>query len=143
MENSNELRLGNIVKIDNPEYHPTLKDIPFMVNSIQVVSGYKEGNTHAIGLVHINQEPNKYYQAYNQFMKFVSPIPLDEDVLIKCGFKQGNDRWYKLGDSPIGVFEDMESICYWDWEFPTRFKYIHQLQNLFFALTGKEINIQL
>ena len=32
---ANELRLNNIVTVDNPEYHPRLKDVPLRVKGME------------------------------------------------------------------------------------------------------------
>lgn len=78
-----------------------------------------------------------------------APIPLTPEILEKAGFE--NERSYFSN-----ITRDFE-ICYYDGEawlerekgdqysiisgFPI--KYIHQLQNLYFALTGEELQIQL
>lgn len=74
-------------------------------------------------------------------LDFTNPIELTEDWLIKFGF-QGNyiqleelqithemDGYYLADDNGIGV--GVEYI-----------KHIHQLQNLYFALTGEELTIK-
>jgi hypothetical protein len=75
------------------------------------------------------------------------PIPLTPEILEKCGFdencsyyKKDNVEIVKIYDSKIG---DHYHFC------PDKtisfgyFQYIHQLQNLYFALTGEELNVQL
>jgi hypothetical protein len=73
-----------------------------------------------------------------------SPIPLTEVWLLKFGFyKYGNmDLWkqHKKGKGnynkvTINSFSGMNLHVY-----PyTKISYVHQLQNLYFALTGKEL----
>lgn len=71
-----------------------------------------------------------------------TPIPLTEEWLIKFGFEGNiiavNDLWiehdgdvgyYLADDHSIGVGMDY-------------IKYVHQLQNLYFALTGEELTIK-
>lgn len=76
-------------------------------------------------------------------------IPLTEDWLVKLGFDKvvdGNGimelsiqqfdlRWTKDHGFRLG---DMSDHCYEEWNF-NHIKYIHQLQNVFFALTGEEL----
>lgn len=71
------------------------------------------------------------------------PVPLTEEILLKCGFRKTHATFVYAEDMAIGldldwvgIFcermqEDIELDC------P---KSIHQLQNLYFALTGQELN---
>lgn len=70
------------------------------------------------------------------------PIPLTEEILLKCGFeiddvlapcmhvaKEWDLEWFI-----DGVYLDGSN---------TKAVYLHQLQNLYFALKGEELNITL
>lgn len=82
------------------------------------------------------QDDNKIYR----------PIPITEDWLLEFGFIETDDglkRYqldrfkYDLDDSIIGIRVNFFET---NWQIvaePTR--YVHQLQNLTFALTGKEL----
>lgn len=70
-----------------------------------------------------------------------SPIPLTEEWLVKLGFEKEPDHfficWGKNGVELID-YEDG------DYEFnhcSTLIKSVHQLQNLYFVLTGEELEI--
>jgi hypothetical protein len=81
-----------------------------------------------------------------------SPIPLTADTILKCGFKllpETETLFYIK-------FEDLEltiNIVNGKWYIEDEFsqihrrnhpiKYLHQLQNLYFALTGEELKINL
>lgn len=68
----------------------------------------------------------------------VQPIPLTQEWLIKFGFDQDGDlgRWsYRIEDNGDIVF--MISALEILNEKPI--KYVHSLQNLYFALTGEEL----
>lgn len=66
------------------------------------------------------------------------PIPLNEEWLIRLGFKKITPKGsiYQLGKfhiqdfSPIGIYESRNHI---------KLDYVHQLQNLYFTLTGSEL----
>lgn len=68
------------------------------------------------------------------------PIQLTEEWLIRFGFEKliPNGSVYKLGDfhiqdfSPLGFYECANHI---------KIEYVHQLQNLYFALTGEELKL--
>lgn len=77
----------------------------------------------------------------------LEPIPLTEDILLMCGFEQDvhNQFFYDKGQFSIkrNIYSDKEtdySLC--GNVSCINFKYIHQLQNLYFALTGEELNKQ-
>jgi len=92
------------------------------------------------GIIFVNKNGNRW-----QDLKNIQPIPLTEEILLKCGFIidsinnfekypftiQKNNLYvadflfYKKGDSGVVI------------------KHLHQLQNLYFALTGKELEINL
>ncbi len=79
-----------------------------------------------------------------------SPIPLSEDILLKCGLK---DTYLIKNDISIwvGVSKQINCVTYYRISYSGHsgehcFKYVaylHDLQNLIFALTGTELNITL
>ena len=92
-----------------------------------------------------------YGEEDTDFGDMYSPIPLDKDILIKCGFIQKGD-WFYLRDFVLGfittedVFQTEIKCAGIIRENPWRLLNIsslHQLQNLYFALAGDELNIDL
>ena len=84
------------------------------------------------------------FDEMNEFFILMAPVELTEEWLFKFGFQKGID-WYWLYKYPrqinvsithrkttIGSNEEYEVEC----------KYVHQLQNLYFALTGEELTIK-
>jgi len=115
MKIANELRIGNYIKSGDLEAQITAQGILYL----------KRGNMKA------------------------KPIPLTEEWLYKFGFKVGEVEDYF--DKNIGIkkilaihLKDKEFIIgygiYWTYHF--KIKYVHQLQNLYFALTGEELIIK-
>lgn len=92
------------------------------------------------------------HYAFEPF-EFVQPIPLTPEILVKCGFEDwsGDTQYGKFGlvmnDINIifaykikeKIFErvDVDEFSIY------HINYIHQLQNLYFALTGEELIINL
>jgi len=83
--------------------------------------------------------------------EYAEPIPLTEEWLLKAGFEKSfkNDYWYsiRIGDKRllISILGNIE-IEKWDRTmigFLSICEYVHQLQNLYFALTGEELQINL
>ena len=79
----------------------------------------------------------------------MTPIELTEEWLIKFGFlinrqtKEENDIW--RCNWTEGHFEVEQIIGFYLWDnscYGTEIKYVHQLQNLYFALTGEELEIK-
>jgi hypothetical protein len=83
------------------------------------------------------------------------PIPISAEILIACGFavkadaQNDDNKWHcryyiKMGnDDELGFGLG----CFEDWfisglQCPTNPQYLHQLQNLHFALTGSELEIK-
>jgi hypothetical protein len=126
MIKANELRIGNWVEIDYC-YR-------------QVTSISEEGINIAI------------YDDCVIWEDKIRGIPLTPDIFEKAGFEDilGDRIWSKDG---IELFHGSRFIeerdgywacAYWqptESETETKLQYIHQLQNLYFALTGEELDI--
>lgn len=76
------------------------------------------------------------------------PIPLTPQILEKCGFKDVHGEYVTL--EGIGIYNDGDDYWFCDEDahegnviyYGNGFQYVHQLQNLFFALTGEELEIK-
>jgi len=71
------------------------------------------------------------------------PIPLTEEILLKCGFEKNNihkdPRMYEYCIDYMPYIRTIDNSKTFEISFyTTRIEYLHQLQNLYFALTGKE-----
>lgn len=100
---------------------------------------------------------------------WIQPIPLTEEILLKCGFEKVKNKdkedlreyightaqkaKYAIFDTDIFITKVDKRGLLWrsvDCDFMVLFyhksipiKYLHQLQNLYFALTGQELTITL
>lgn len=141
--NINELRLGSWicdpsrVILDGDNGHQQVTS--FNKDSSGYIVHYKRGRRHS-----------------GNFLKFLKPIPITSEILEKCGFKLINEHYiishydvdycFKYADfrDDYGFY-----IEYTDSPFPgdqshkyfisAGTRYLHQLQNLIFALTGEEL----
>ena len=73
----------------------------------------------------------------------INPIPITEEWLLRVGFKNDDDG-YNLGLDNVLVIEfieDYAQLATIEGGFSTGIDihYIHQLQNLYYALTGEEL----
>lgn len=72
------------------------------------------------------------------------PINLSPEILEKAGFRQGNDK--EMYKSKEGVWlTKIEGLGYYTAGLRAGYciQYLHQLQNVIFALTGEELEINL
>lgn len=123
-----ELRIGNIVSI--PEC---------TINAIITAIGRKGFN---IDISEVDLDETDNYFDYNS----AYPMPLTPEILEKCGFDKMNGHAPAIGAYDWfdnGKFETVH--VYKNWiclkgvdSIPI--KYLHQLQNLYYALTGEELN---
>lgn len=121
MVNIEELRIGNWVKYleDNTQ-----------INSISIGEKCGYVSTFKSGVVTQNQ---------------IDPIPITEECLLKCGFSCLDDI-YEHGDVEITNIDGKFLLTYNCYEYVIAKKPIenlHQLQNLYFSLTGKELEVKL
>jgi hypothetical protein len=81
------------------------------------------------------------------------PIPLTPEILEKCGFEKSkgyidfnleitNNHLLNYSDEELSVFVNSQNEHGYE-AFITPCKHLHQLQNLYFALTGSELEINL
>lgn len=82
------------------------------------------------------------------YTDYYEPIPLTPEILEAAGFDGRKDvRYFKsIGDTVLTIYyEDQKFwIQDFDWfklDLPSM-EYVHQLQNLYFALTGNELEIK-
>jgi hypothetical protein len=72
-----------------------------------------------------------------------NPIPLTPEILEKCGFENNgfycthSDPYMEISPSATGF---ILSVNCSEYEIGETFNHLHQLQNLYFALTGEELN---
>ena len=73
-------------------------------------------------------------------LKYIKPIQLTEELLIKFGgILDYEDDSYVFGNFAVSVNKKSEAIMFFKDEQISEFNYVHQLQNLYFALTGEEL----
>lgn len=122
----NELRIGNLIKISE-------------TGTIITVTGIMQ-NSHGIKVFGITSDGTYC----NPWIEYCEPISLTEEWLLKFGFKILNG----FDDAIIWV-KDYVELEYVTRNSTTAYvnyinnecNHVHQLQNLYFALTGEELTI--
>lgn len=140
-----ELRIGNIIKFEDDSEDVVRVDWLFYNSDMWFVqwtwlSGtgtFKEGNSILIDFV---------------------PIPLTPEILLRCGFEfysplkhwriVKDEQWYSISELKLSSGETI--LCFswtnlaWDegQSMPNKpVQYLHQLQNLYFAIAGQELTV--
>ena len=130
MMKPNELRVGNYVILEN---------------DLRVENGYIHEVTEIrqldcqIKLIEVND-----YERYGQFYKYIKPIPLTEKMIQDLGFKIDvedhcileilkRSRIHLYGNDKEGFRCELGNKSGYSFGYPD-IKYIHQLQNLYFAI---------
>ena len=121
---ANELRIGNLILFDVKITKANTRNIAYISNSNRL----KNGDSIAF-----------------------KPIPLTEEWLIRFGFSKSKLSLYTIlmGNTIFSIsppFKLGEWQCDYVWLYDeyrfTKIKYVHQLQNLYFALIGEELTIK-
>ena len=121
----NELRINNLVYYNNKH------------NEIGIITEIKTSLIPKIDYVGINNRIDIYYQT-----KHINPIPLTEDWLLKFGFdnKHNKDKFTIITKGKLNYEKGRTYFNSWT-ILEKQPDYVHELQNLYFALTGTELTL--
>jgi hypothetical protein len=92
----------------------------------------------------VNIDALKYLQQYPNTLCQVKPIPLTEQWLKDFGFEGSVNENSKCRTYSIGKFKiwiQNGSFCFHHYSY-FEIKHVHQLQNLYFALTDEELTLK-
>jgi hypothetical protein len=70
------------------------------------------------------------------------PIPITEEWLLRFGFKKTNMLGFRIKTDEYEYIEFNSVLLCWVNGTKKPIKYIHQLQNVYFALTQKELKLK-
>jgi len=132
---ANELRIGNLIQYKIED----LLDVRKVFNEVNVVDSMD------ISYISDCEKLNSEHT--------YSPIPINKEWLVNLGFKriEQDDKGNELCNTLYSISHkgnlgtiDLD-LWQWDsWQFDNcsySIKYVHQLQNLYFALTGEELTL--
>lgn len=114
-----------------------------------MIEGFDRGVwTYNVDLNYIEERKNIVIPAHSQFIEFIKPIPITEDILVKCGFIKSESEtavYFNYGTSLLISFpkNDKYFLVSYNGAFYDHVESVHQLMNLYFALTGKELEVKL
>lgn len=119
---ANELRIGNLINYSDDNVNCVIKGI------------------HEFGL-DVETSDEVFYTEHDRF----SPIPLTYEWLLRFGFEKSRLGYFTIfcGSNVMSIycFEDFSRVQIVTQTVST-IKHVHQLQNLYFALTGEELTLK-
>lgn len=124
-----ELRIGNLVEY--PAWNNDGSKAYFSIRDIY----FEEGK---IGLT------NGIIQVPSSCLEFIKPIPLTEEWLLKFGFEEADNCLELEINESISIFYAGYLGLMIDGVFgflENEQNFVHQLQNLYFALTNEELTL--
>ena len=106
--------------------------------------GYIDGGIFKVIGIHkygldVEDDIETTYMEYEYF----EPINLNYTILENLGWTERVNDYYYLGEYKIRFDEDVFYFMFFDlgdWE--QKIEYVHELQNLYFALTGEELELK-
>jgi len=119
-----QLRIGNLLRVgNNPNVQKIIEVEEIRHNS--VTCRWEEGMTD-----------------WEYDYKELFPIELTPEWLGKCGFKNVpiGSTGYKLNE--VAIFDFNDDGIYKMWNYKGEIKFVHQLQNLYYFLTGDDLIIK-
>jgi hypothetical protein len=113
-----------------------LKNIGYkaQMNFIELCNEYKENDF---------SQRFRMVTAYDLLKFEGQPIPLTPEILEKCGFQRATIGGYYKDFEDITVRLFQEEGFYSLEYIGTKIQYLHQLQNLYFALTSEELKVNI
>ena len=89
----------------------------------------------------ISSRRENIFHPLTEFVDYLKPIPLTEEWLVKFGFDK-LEGWDDMYYFQIGDFQIYEyNVSGYEFD-DFSIKHVHQLQNLYFALTNEELIIK-
>jgi len=132
---ANELRIGNCVLVDGK--HILITDIVTdgSINQ-EIESGY-------YGSWEVSYD-GYFENWWGNKSGLIEPIPLIPEILIKCGFEEDNSWYCFVLPNQLELSKNFEfdGFSLNNSYFNTKLTNLHQLQNLYFALCGVELEIK-
>lgn len=99
------------------------------------------GNYYLYKGLEIKFDISDFKEIDHNLLDLLKPIPLTKKRLIELGLKKDKqdtgDCFYSKGDFSIILYDNY--VSYFDGDIEAKKYYVHELQNLFYSLCGKEL----
>lgn len=142
----NEIRIGNYVMAENAHYSDLeIKKVFAIQKKDESVSleglGICIKNEKFEKCKFINHNP-PIFNSNPYVCSLITPISLSMDLLLRCHFKEINQEKTMISsDGKIELQVNDEGVK--DPESNNIIRFLHQLQNLYFSRTGKQLDVDL
>ena len=128
MIQANELRVGNLVLLNNPVYRPIDTGQIHLINAI---------TKEYASVSKLTKEP--FTDTYGQYLQYIEGIPITTEWLLKFRFKKKlNDN--KVSYNKHNIIIHFVNGIFTEYVHQKQIKYVHKLQNLFFEIRGVELS---
>lgn len=138
-----ELRIGNYVLAYNTNYDAHEVRRVFGINgksaSLEKLEICIQGGQ--LKKIPIDPQGRYVFTANPCVEQCMFPIPITEYILLKCGFEK--KEWGSATVYYHHLIELDEHFCLKGVDYNIQVKSLHQLQNLYFYLTGSELEVYL
>lgn len=129
----NELRIGNIITDEEGN-----------ICKVRAIDGdrfvtHKGKDYHGSVTVYID----KYSGTIGKWVAKLNGIPLTPEWLAKCRFTPNDKMPWLLCRGNFVLNTGNHNIWHWGNSVMRDMEYVHELQNAFFAMTGREVDIEL
>jgi hypothetical protein len=131
------LRIGNLLEYDGKVVHVTML-------SLDIDDEYQD----TIGFCAIGQTSHEKSDWNRALVDKLDRIPLTHEWLVKLGFEYDAQHesfpiFHTQSEGGIEFFDEQVQFVGREMAEPIEhIKYVHQLQNLYYALTGEELTIK-
>lgn len=129
METS-ELRLGNWIELRPDHTHRRYIEVS-RINRGSV------GNKTTRFETDNPRQPSEMKELFSQYL---FPIPLTDEIIQRCGFEVRYNGIKTYYNPLMELDHDFNLMNY---ESNVRIRFVHQLQNIYFALTNQELEVNL
>lgn len=136
-----ELRIGDFIYFECENLHMTTVGEILSINTN--LDRFKSGDDKGKFIYTVNMKDQWGNIRNEEQLIDIEPIPLTEEWLLRFGFESNpyQDR-YELGEIYIDCDKTRGKLELWESKTNIIINTVHQLQNLYFALTGKELELK-
>tara|TARA_B100002049_G_scaffold42555_1_gene29008 strand:- start:2163 stop:2615 length:453 start_codon:yes stop_codon:yes gene_type:complete len=148
MIQSNELRIGNLVLVENKKHRPDLKDKVMVVSGINTDRVKPGLANEPSASITVYAKEDKFKDSTGQWIEYLKPIQLTREILDKIQeCRKDSDSHYIIDVIPRGRINiylkgEFAEIELGNKSGYPRAHFLHNLQNIFHSLSGQELTFK-
>ncbi len=82
------------------------------------------------------------YSCMKAYYKYLRPIPITPELLNELGFEYRDNTYWEIWYLGSFTIEGKEHSSYFDYDGHIPLKYLHELENLYYMVYGKELKTE-